>query len=113
MFDTGPAKKRSADERAPPTDRESQGLSNTRRGVLESADDEILASLGSIRVPTLIICGALDQRFLPASEFLASAIPGAVKVILEGASHVSNLDRPDAFNHAVRAFLDSLTLQPV
>ncbi len=70
LFDTGPAKKRSADERAPPTDRESQGLSNTRRGVLESADDEILASLGSIRVPTLIICGALDQRFLPASEFL-------------------------------------------
>lgn len=112
LCDTGPAKKRSTGERTPPTDRDSPGISNTRRGVLESADDEILASLGSIRVPTLVICGALDQRYLPASEFLASAIPGAEKVILEGAGHVSNLDRPDAFNQTVRGFLDRLTLQP-
>jgi pimeloyl-ACP methyl ester carboxylesterase len=113
LCDTGPAKKRSTQERMPPTERDSPGLSNTRRGVLESADDEILASLGSIRVPTLVICGALDQRYLPATEFLASAIPGAVKVILEGAGHVSNLDHPDAFNAAVSSFLERVTRPPV
>lgn len=74
--------------------------------MLERSDDEIIASLSSIHVPVLVLCGALDERFLTATDYLAATITGAEKVILQGAGHVSNLDQPDAFNAAVRSFLD-------
>ena len=32
------------------------------------------------------------------------AIPGAKLTIIEGAGHVSNLERPEEFNQAVREF---------
>jgi pimeloyl-ACP methyl ester carboxylesterase len=38
-----------------------------------------------------------------AQQF-ALAIPDAELVLIPGAGHMSNLERPDAFNAAVRAF---------
>ncbi len=110
LFDTGPAKRESV-RKPVSSEPESLGHTNARRGMLERSDEEILASLASIRVPTLVLCGALDARYLPAADYLASAIPGAEKVILEGARHVSNLDQPNGFNIAVRSFLDRAILQ--
>jgi pimeloyl-ACP methyl ester carboxylesterase len=68
-----------------------------------------MASLASIRVPCLILCGELDLRYLAATDVLASKIPGAEKVILKGAGHVSNLDQPELFNASVRSFLDRVS----
>ncbi len=68
-----------------------------------------MESLPLIAVPTLVLAGERDQRFLPSAEYMAAKIPGAQKVILEGAGHAANIDQPEAFNAAVRAFLDSLT----
>lgn len=60
----------------------------------------------AIRVPTLVLVGALDPVTPPAlSEELAALIPGAWLQILDGASHIANLDCPDAFNRAVELFL--------
>jgi pimeloyl-ACP methyl ester carboxylesterase len=39
---------------------------------------------------------------------MASNIPGAVKAVIEGAGHASNIDQPEKFNSAVRAFLGRL-----
>jgi pimeloyl-ACP methyl ester carboxylesterase len=111
LFDTGPAPKPAGKDRAARAESELPGIANVRRGILESSDKAILASLGSIRVPTLVLCGALDHKFLAATDFLCSAIPGADKVILEGAAHLSNVDRPDAFNAAVTSFLDRAMLR--
>ena len=62
--------------------------------------------LRGIQVPVLVIGGSLDKITpLPLSEELAAGIPGARLVVIEGASHISNLDRPAAFNEAIRAFL--------
>jgi pimeloyl-ACP methyl ester carboxylesterase len=109
LFDTGPGQRRVAarDGKAGVAG-EPPGFAHTRRKILERSDDEIVGSLDSIRVPTLILCGEFDQRFLAASDLLATQIPGAQKVILKGAGHVSNLDQPDMFNRAVRSFLDRL-----
>lgn len=62
--------------------------------------------LPRIRVPALLIWGAQDARspLRVAREFEA-AIPGAELVVIEGAGHMSNLERPAAFNSAVRTFL--------
>jgi pimeloyl-ACP methyl ester carboxylesterase len=107
LFDTGPGQRKAAarDGKAGVAS-EPPGFAHTRRKILERSDDEMVASLDSIRVPTLILCGELDQRFLAASDFLASQIPGAEKIVLKAAGHLSNLDQPVAFNAALRSFLD-------
>lgn len=109
LFDTGPGQRNVARQGGEPKVRtEAPGWFHTRRAILEAPDDEIMASLASIRVPCLILCGEFDLRYLAASDLLASKIAGAEKVILKGAGHVSNLDRPEPFNASVRSFLDGV-----
>jgi pimeloyl-ACP methyl ester carboxylesterase len=65
--------------------------------------------LAKIAVPTLVLVGRDDALTPPAqSEALAAAIPGAKLTVLDGAGHLSNLERPAAFTDAVRAFLRGL-----
>jgi pimeloyl-ACP methyl ester carboxylesterase len=61
--------------------------------------------LPQIAAPTLLLWGERDARspLSVALEFEA-AIPGAELVVIPGAGHVSNLERPGQFNEAVRAF---------
>lgn len=61
--------------------------------------------LPGIAVPTLLLWGEADVRspLRVAREFLA-LIPDARLVVLPGAGHVSNLEAPERFNQAVRAF---------
>jgi 3-oxoadipate enol-lactonase len=59
-----------------------------------------------IRVPTLVVCGSDDRVTPPAlSSALARLIPGAHNELVEGAGHLANLERPDAFNTLVGAFI--------
>jgi pimeloyl-ACP methyl ester carboxylesterase len=61
--------------------------------------------LPGITVPTLLLWGELDARSpLSVAHAFRAAIPGAELVVLPGAGHVSNLERPQDFNRAVRAF---------
>ena len=63
--------------------------------------------LGSIRVPTLVIVGEEDGVTPPANaEELQAGIRGAEMVRIPAAGHLSNLERPDAFNAALTGFLD-------
>lgn len=63
--------------------------------------------LPRISVPTLVIVGEEDQVTPPqASEFLANSIAGASLVKIPDAGHLINLERPEAFNAALTAFLD-------
>jgi len=65
--------------------------------------------LSQIRVPTLVIVGRDDALTpLAVAEKLMAGIPGAKLVLLERAGHLSNLEQPEGFNEAVRAFLASL-----
>jgi pimeloyl-ACP methyl ester carboxylesterase len=58
--------------------------------------------------PTLILNGSLDVVFrLGQRGFRDAARDGRI-VRLKGATHLSNLDRPAAFNLAVRRFADDL-----
>ena len=86
-------------------DHDPVGLSRAARGILVQTTSAVIDSLASIHVPTLVVVGAEDRPFLAAADYLASRIPGAHKVVLEGAGHASNLDQPDAFNEAVIDFL--------
>jgi pimeloyl-ACP methyl ester carboxylesterase len=61
--------------------------------------------LPRIAVPTLLIWGELDARSpLSVAHQLEHAIPHAELVLIPGCGHVSNLERPEQFNEAVRMF---------
>ena len=65
--------------------------------------------LADIRVPTLVVVGEDDTLTPPAeAEALVAGIPDATLVRLDGAGHVSNLEAPDAFTAALRAFLERM-----
>jgi pimeloyl-ACP methyl ester carboxylesterase len=82
-----------------------ESLRNQLSG-MAAADQRDLLPL--IAVPTLLIWGELDARSpLYVARQLEAGIPGARLVVIPGAGHVSNLERPEAFNQAVREFCRS------
>lgn len=87
-----------------------QGLVKAARGMLTQFDSRVIESLPDIRVPTLVIVGEKDAPFLAPSDYMAAKIPGARKVVIEGAGHASNIEGAAAFNAAVLEFLDGLGL---
>ena len=90
---------------APRTARDrSRRLRRLLRGGARPESDALL--LGSIRTPTLVISGDLDES-MPwdgHGRVLSTAIPGAQAVRLP-AAHVSNLERPRSFTAALFDFL--------
>jgi 3-oxoadipate enol-lactonase len=59
-----------------------------------------------IDVPTLVMCGTLDAVTPPTlSRDLAAAIPGAKLVLVDGAGHLANIEKPREFNAALDCFL--------
>ena len=72
----------------------------------ETWSPDYRAILSDIKNPTLVISGSLDTitpKIL--SDELAANIPGARHVHIEGAGHISNLDKPSEFNKILLAFL--------
>ncbi|HEX2817809.1 MAG TPA: alpha/beta fold hydrolase, partial [Phenylobacterium sp.] len=67
-------------------------------------------ALAGVAVPSLIVVGADDTPFLAASDYMAAKIPGARKVVIEGAGHSANIDQPEAFNAALLDFLQGAGL---
>ena len=66
-------------------------------------------SAAAIRTPTLILVGDQDALTPPAlSEELAALVPHARLEVIEGASHLANLDKPEEFNRAVDDFLSAV-----
>ena len=58
--------------------------------------------------PTLILNGSLDPVFRLSSRSFARVARQPRRIRLGGATHLANLDRPAAFNHAVRSFMVAL-----
>jgi pimeloyl-ACP methyl ester carboxylesterase len=66
------------------------------------------AGLAAIAVPALVIVGEFDAVTPPlAAANLSAQIRGSTLAHIPGAGHLSNVENPDAFNAAVRAFLSS------
>lgn len=84
-----------------------RGLALAARGMLTQRDASVMNLLPDIRVPSLVVVGSEDTPFLAASDYMAAKIPGAKKVVIDGAGHASNIDRPEAFNAAATGFLSA------
>jgi pimeloyl-ACP methyl ester carboxylesterase len=84
------------------------GAAAALRGRAERPD--YVAMLATVTVPTLVVVGR-DDVFTPISEaeLIAERVPQATLAVIDGAAHMPNLERPDAFNAALADFLDSVS----
>ena len=80
------------------------GIIDALRAMAARRDSQPL--LASIACPTLVVAGSED-RVIPIaeSEAMAKAIPGARLEVIPAAGHLVNLERPDAFQSAVDAWI--------
>lgn len=63
-------------------------------------------ALKQTRVPTLVLCGALDTVCPPQRhELMHELIPGSRLVLIDGAGHLPVLERPEATNDAMEEWL--------
>ena len=88
------------------------GLAHTARRVMAQRNTLVIDSLERIVVPTLVIVGAEDSNFLSAADYMAAKIPGARKVVLDGAGHAANIDAANAFNVVVGDWSGLKTNEP-
>ncbi|UOO90531.1 3-oxoadipate enol-lactonase [Vitreoscilla massiliensis] len=69
---------------------------------------DVRAQLGEIQIPLLLVAGTEDPVTTVAdAEFMQVAVAGS-KLYAIPASHISNIEAPEAFNQALGEFLDSL-----
>jgi 3-oxoadipate enol-lactonase len=64
------------------------------------------ARLKNIRLPLLAITGEQDGA-APGTRYIGENVPGAKFVSIAQASHIANVEQPEAFNRALREFLSS------
>lgn len=80
-------------------------------GALEAmiARPDSTPTLATIRVPTLVLVGEDDELTPPAEATkIRDGIVGSRLEIIGGAGHLSNIERPAAFNHVLSEFLGRL-----
>ncbi len=66
---------------------------------------DITRDVGKITAPALVICGSEDKMMPPAaSKRIAGSIAGSKLVVIEGAGHMVMMEKPDAFNSALKDF---------
>lgn len=70
---------------------------------------DIMAEIGNIRTPTLVIVGEHDRMTPPASaEYLAHTMPNAQLQIIPQSGHMVMVEQAEAVNGAVKAFVERL-----
>ncbi len=85
-----------------------EGAAAALRGRAERRDHT--PTLGTVTVPALVVVGR-DDEFTPVAdaEYLHERIPGSTLVVVDGAAHLPNLERPAAFDEALAGLLDTVT----
>jgi len=72
------------------------------------ADTDTSSGLSTIKSATLLLWGERDRRSpLSVAKQFHAAIQHSTLDVIQGAGHVSNMERPDEFNASIRRFLSS------
>lgn len=72
------------------------------------SQEDRLDQLALLAVPTLVVVGEQDEKFLAASRRLADTIPAASLAVIADGGHSPQLEAPDAWWTAVGPFLESV-----
>lgn len=81
------------------------GLASSLRRAGAGCLEPLWDRLGSLRLPVLVVAGALDETYAAHARRLADALPDARLALVPDAGHACHLERPDAVWEAVAPFL--------
>jgi pimeloyl-ACP methyl ester carboxylesterase len=68
------------------------------------AERSVPERLAALKVPVLVICGAADRKWDPASAHRYDAVPDARVELLPGVGHVPLLEAPEATSKLLLGF---------
>ena len=81
------------------------GLANSLRGMGSGAQPSLWEELPRLNLPTQLIVGELDRKFLRINREMAAAMPQAAMKVVPHAGHRVHLENPPRFHEAVMSFL--------
>jgi len=84
---------------------DARGVAAALRGLGTGSLPSLWDRLPEIRTRTLLLVGALDQKFVDVARSMAALMPHARLVMVPDAGHAVHLERPDAWLDAVKSFL--------
>ncbi|WP_414635579.1 alpha/beta fold hydrolase [Actinophytocola sp.] len=83
------------------------GAAAALRGRAERPD--YVPLLGAASVPALVVVGREDHYTpIPDAELMHAHLPNSTLVIIDGAGHMPNLERPEEFDDALGTFLKTV-----
>ena len=81
------------------------GLANSLRGMGTGAQPSLWAQLPTLNLPTLLLAGELDSKFVAINKKMVDLLPNGRLHIIPQAGHTTHLERPLLFRTAVTDFL--------
>lgn len=81
------------------------GLADSLRWAGTGTQEPLWGRLGEITIPVLVVTGSLDAKFDALGDRLASRLPDATRISVDGAGHTVHLERTRAFVATLRDWL--------
>ena len=82
------------------------GLASSLRLAGAGCQRPLWDALPAIEIPTLVIAGALDKKYVALSERIVETVgPNARLHVMPGTGHACHLERPEEFVRVVREFV--------
>jgi 2-succinyl-6-hydroxy-2,4-cyclohexadiene-1-carboxylate synthase len=87
-------------------DNNPQGLANSLRGLGAGMQEPVLQRLTQVQIPTLLLVGALDDKYCELARRMAAILPDKRLVTTPQSGHAVHLEWPAVFASAVQLFLE-------
>lgn len=84
------------------------GLAGSLRGMGAGVQPSLWERLGELTLPTLLLAGALDEKFVGIARKMARAIPEATLGLAPDAGHAIHLEQPERWLRLVAGWLAEL-----
>ena len=82
-----------------------RGLANSLRGMGTGAQPPLHDKLGDIEAASLLLAGALDEKFADIAEEMAEVMPDARAHLVPDAGHAAHIEKPAYCARTITAFL--------
>jgi 2-succinyl-6-hydroxy-2,4-cyclohexadiene-1-carboxylate synthase len=78
-----------------------QGLANSLRGIGTGVQPSWWHRLNTLEVPTVLIVGELDLKFVTIAEEMHRLLPNSELVVIRNAGHTVHLEQPKDFSNTM------------
>jgi 2-succinyl-6-hydroxy-2,4-cyclohexadiene-1-carboxylate synthase len=102
LFATLPPERAGLDERR--ADNTVESLTGQLRVLGQGVQPSNWERLGELRMPVLLVVGALDTKYVDIARRMAERIPDARVEVIDGAGHACHLEQPERVAHLLTSW---------